>query len=421
MAIDEQFTVLFLDDEANILRAMKRLFHGRKYRLVLVDQGAKALEFLKSNKVHVVVSDMKMPTMTGETFLTSVAQLYPDTYRIVLSGFADTTSLLKVVNEGRIHRFLQKPWNNEALIEAIDEGVEKFKLQAENAELESKLQRQNQRLANLNTSLEERVELRTLQIKTAMKRSEQGVTATKKIIFNTLSTIPFIDTERAKKVSKLAEQIAGYLKLDAQTLANVSYAGLIHELGLITVSEKIYNTPYTQMTPAQQEAYNTQGNNALLVLSPSAQLKNVTDIVVSQFEHVNGSGYPKGLKEDDIVIGAQILAVARDFYRYTLGLVDDTQHNQQVALGKLNNYAGLAYSKTVLAVLNNMFEQNKKDTKKEGYTASEVKEGMQLTDAIYNDKDILIMPQGQILDAPSIQKLKDLEKRFDTTLTIFAE
>ena len=421
MPTSKQFTVMFLDDEPNILRAMKRLFHGRNYRLVLVDQGQKALDFMQSNKVHIVVSDMKMPTMSGESFLMSVADMYPDTYRIVLSGFADTDSLLKVVNQGRIHRFLQKPWNNDALIEAIEEGAEKFKLQAENIELETKLKHQNQRLANLNTSLEERVELRTLQIQTALKRSEQSVNATKKIVFNILSSIPYIDVEVGKKVSKLAENIAKQLKLDAQTVADVSFAGLIAELGMIALDEKLYKTPYTQMSPAQQQAYNTQGNNALLILSPSAQLKTITEIVVSQFEHISGRGYPKGLQEVDIPIGAQIIAVSRDFYRYTMGRHDGEKHNQRVALGKLNNYAGLQYAKPVLSVLDKMLNQAQKNGAKEGYTASELQAGMTLTEAIYNEKDILVMPQGQILDAASISKLQDLEKRFDTKLTIFAK
>lgn len=421
MPTQMQFTVLFLDDEANILRAMKRLFHGRRHKLVLVDDGNKALAFMKENTVHVVVSDMKMPAMKGEVFLEKVAQLHPQTHRIVLSGYADTDSLLDAVNKGRIHRFLQKPWNNEALVEAIDEGIEKFALKHENDGLQNKLSAQNKRLALLNSSLEERVELRTLQIKTAMKRADMNVVATKKVLYNILSSIPHINGAAGKKVSVLATKLAKQLGINAKDIDDIAYAGLISELGMIGLDPQIYNTPFTKMSSVQQEQYNNQGNNALLILSPATQLKNVADILVNQFEHCNGSGYPKGVKGDDIPIGAQILAAARDYYRYLNGLYDGTQYNAKVAIGKMNKFADLHYSKTLLTALAKIVLVTQTPVDSDGLLTGQLKPGMTLKDPIYNDKDILIMPQDQILDEASITKLIDLEERFSFTLTVFVK
>lgn len=417
----KQFTVLFLDDEPNILRAMKRLFHGRQHRLVLVDDGNKALDFMKNNEVHVVVCDMKMPAMNGEAFLEQVAQLYPDTYRIVLSGYADADRLLNAVNKGRIHRYIQKPWSNEALIAAIEDGTNNFRLKFENDDLQKKVSEQNRRLSLLNSSLEERVELRTVQMKTAIKRADMQGIATKKVLCNALNSLPFVDVNFGKRVSQLAVKMAHALQLDAKEIEDIKFAGLIAELGFVGLNENIYTNAYTKMTPKQQSEYNNQGNIALLILSPAIHLKPICEMLVNQFEFVDGSGHPKGLKKEDIPIGAQIIGIARDYYRLTLGRYDGEKYSNKVAIGKLNQFAGLHYSTQVLSALEGVMLVENSPSQSEGLSTRDLANGMTLTEAIYNEKDILVMPQGQTLDEPAIAKLKALEERNSISLTIFAK
>jgi len=130
---EKKYTILFVDDEPNILRALKRALFKMNINMLLADSGKKALELLESNTVHVVVSDMKMPHMSGAELLEQVAKLYPETFRVVLTGFADIDSTIKAVNQGKIHRYLQKPWDNQELMNSLEEGLERVKLKDENA------------------------------------------------------------------------------------------------------------------------------------------------------------------------------------------------------------------------------------------------------------------------------------------------
>ena len=125
---EKKYTILFVDDEPNILRALKRALFKMNINMLLADSGKKALEILEGNTVHVVVSDMKMPHMSGAELLEQVAKLYPDTFRVVLTGFADIDSTIKAVNQGKIHRYLQKPWDNQELMNTLEEGLERVKL-----------------------------------------------------------------------------------------------------------------------------------------------------------------------------------------------------------------------------------------------------------------------------------------------------
>ena len=154
--VKHQISVLFVDDESNILASLKRLVRKR-FNSLFANSGAEALEMMQQKQVDMVVSDMKMPQMTGAQLLARVVNLYPDTYRIILSGYADLGSTIDAVNEGKIHRFMQKPWQNDMLLEAIDEGLEMVKLKQQNEHLKVEIAKQNKKLKVLNESLEEKV------------------------------------------------------------------------------------------------------------------------------------------------------------------------------------------------------------------------------------------------------------------------
>ncbi|MFT5839092.1 MAG: response regulator RpfG family c-di-GMP phosphodiesterase [Flavobacteriales bacterium] len=121
-------TVLCVDDELNILKSMKRMLYKQDYQLLLAQSGAQALALMQQHDVHLIISDMKMPGMSGAQLLEEVAKFYTNTYRILLTGYADIESTVDAFNKGKIHCLLQKPWDNKEIINAIEEGLAKAKL-----------------------------------------------------------------------------------------------------------------------------------------------------------------------------------------------------------------------------------------------------------------------------------------------------
>jgi diguanylate cyclase (GGDEF)-like protein/PAS domain S-box-containing protein len=117
-----QPTLLLVDDEANVLNSLKRLFRREGYQVLTAESPSVGLELLATNTVHVVLCDQRMPEMTGSEFLARVRQLYPDTVRIVLTGYADVESVTKAVNQGAIFKFLTKPWDDDLLRDQIREA-----------------------------------------------------------------------------------------------------------------------------------------------------------------------------------------------------------------------------------------------------------------------------------------------------------
>jgi FixJ family two-component response regulator len=124
--MEKKTRILFVDDEAFVLDALHRLFKDDGYSILLAGSAKSALEILRNAPAHVIVSDYRMPGMNGSEFLTTVAEEWPDTVRLILSGHADISSVVSAINDGQIYKFISKPWNNDELREVIRDSVERY-------------------------------------------------------------------------------------------------------------------------------------------------------------------------------------------------------------------------------------------------------------------------------------------------------
>mgnify|MGYP001366310255 FL=1 len=134
--------VLLVDDEANVLSAIRRALHDEPVEVLVAERAEDALKILEKNPCKVVISDERMPGMNGTEFLCKVKELFPDTVRMLITGYASIDAAMEAVNNGEIYRFFKKPWNDHELIMAIRSALEKFDLQEENSRLLAIVRRQ---------------------------------------------------------------------------------------------------------------------------------------------------------------------------------------------------------------------------------------------------------------------------------------
>ncbi|HZF79108.1 MAG TPA: EAL domain-containing protein [Rubrivivax sp.] len=146
-------TLLLVDDEENILSALKRLLRRDGYKIITANSGAHGLRCLAENDIDVIVSDQRMPGMTGVEFLNRAKDLYPETLRLVLSGYTELQSIIDAVNVGAIYKFLTKPWDDERLRAHIAEAFRQKELGDENRRLAQQVDAANADLATLNEKL----------------------------------------------------------------------------------------------------------------------------------------------------------------------------------------------------------------------------------------------------------------------------
>ncbi|MBL0208274.1 response regulator [Propionivibrio sp.] len=148
-----QRTLLLVDDEENILTSLRRLLRREGYTILIGHSGEQGLEILAQHPVDVIVSDQRMPNMTGVEFLRRVKTAYPDTVRMVLSGYTELQSITDAINEGAIYKFLTKPWEDEQLRANIAEAFRYKELADDNENLHEQVKIANQELAAANEQL----------------------------------------------------------------------------------------------------------------------------------------------------------------------------------------------------------------------------------------------------------------------------
>jgi len=141
-----KITVLYVDDEENNLFSFKATFRI-KYNVLTAISGEEALKVLAAKKVNVIITDQRMPEMTGVDFLEKVLTKFPDPMRILLTGYADMNAVVDAVNKGKIFHYLAKPWNEEELDMTITRAFEKHLERV-------KLEEMNEKLAGSNDQLE---------------------------------------------------------------------------------------------------------------------------------------------------------------------------------------------------------------------------------------------------------------------------
>jgi len=274
-----QRRILFVDDEPEILHIFQRRFQDQ-YAMDVANSGAEALELLdKKGPFAVIVSDNRMPKMTGIELFTEVQRTAPDTVRILLTAFADLETAMKAVNEGFVFRILRKPCPPSEVAKSVDAALKYYDLLLSQRELQV-LKRWRQGMEDMISSLVSLLEKRD----------------------------PYTAGHQVR-VAALATAMAQDLKLAPEEIESVRLAASVHDIGKAYVPSEFLNKP-GRLTPAEFEIIKAHPLVGQEVLTSMDKVFPIGRIVVQHHEKLDGSGYPMGLKGDDIVVEARIIAVA---------------------------------------------------------------------------------------------------------------
>jgi len=233
--------LLLVDDEVNILSALRRLLRQDRYEIVTANSGTEALEILKNSAVDVIITDQRMPGMTGVEFLRLAKNKYPDTVRIVLSGYTELQSVTDAVNEGAVYKFLTKPWDDEQLREHVAEAFKRKEMEDENNRLQHELKLANSALATTNQELDRLIKEQEERIET----DEVSLQITHEILEHL--NIPLVGADEQKNIvflNSAAQKLLGSDKTLLGTNLVRSMPAVAHAWGRPTVRLEIQENLY---------------------------------------------------------------------------------------------------------------------------------------------------------------------------------
>lgn len=148
--------ILYVDDEKSNLNTFKNTFR-REYSVFTASSGKEGLDILKNNQIDVIITDQRMPGITGVEFLKKVLDKYPDPHRILLTGFTDFDAIREAINQGKIFQYVEKPWEKDYLRPIIDKAIDSYYLKRDNKNLNDELIKKSEALTVLNKDLKSEI------------------------------------------------------------------------------------------------------------------------------------------------------------------------------------------------------------------------------------------------------------------------
>ncbi len=406
-----------VDDEKSILSSLNRLLRKYSYKILLANSGAEGLKLLEQSPVDLIISDMRMPEMTGAVFLSEVSKKWPDTIRILLTGYADLESTITAVNDGEIYRYISKPWDENHLVQTIKQALEVKYLEIEKNRLAKELSVKNKELEELNNNLEKIVDERTEKIQKTYNKIVSVFTQIVELKEgNDLAG-------HSRRVSDLTKKICKVLNVSKKEEVDVYLASLLHDIGKIGMDEKIVNEPYNQLSPKGKEEYQTHARRGSLLLKSLPLIEGASQIIHSHHEAYDGSGFPEGLSGNDIPLGSMILAIANDYDNLIMGTKSGNKMEWEEAIEIIKERSNIIYSSTVVAaflkVMEELIESGETyEVSEYIVSSSNIKPGMILASDVVTKTDLLLLSKKQKITESMIEKIHNYEKKYGENLII---
>jgi len=434
VAAPEPPTILCVDDEPNILSALRRLFRSEGFQVKTAVGGAAGLALLETETVDLVISDMRMPEMDGAEFLQKVRERTPDTVRLLLTGYSEVTSIIGAINRGEIYRYITKPWDDHDIVLIVRQALERKALDLEKKRLERLTIAQNDELKALNASLESKVVARTAELaitnealQGANERLKSSFVTSIKIFSTLIEMRGGNLSGHSRRAADVSRKIALALKLDGKLVQEIFIAGLLHEIGKVGFSDELLKTPVAMMTPAQLDAYRKHIVQAEQLLMPLVDLKGSTEIICAQFERFDGSGFPDKVAGANIPIGARILAVASDFDSMQIGTMTQRKLTPEDARVIIGHGSGKRYDPDVVAAFMELMGGGSREEPEAGrmgemaVQANDLEVGMVLARDLMTPSGMLMLSTNHVLDERLISKILNFQKSGGLQLTAFIQ
>ncbi len=330
-------TLLTIDDEEQIRNTISAYFEDCGYKVLHAENGRSGIEVFRREKPDVILCDLRMPEVDGLDVLNTVKKESSETPIIVVSGTGVLEDAIEAVRLGAWDYVLKPIYDMAILEHAVNKAIEKASLIKKNREYRE--------------HLEKIVERRTMQLKKALNGIVEAI----------VSSLEFKDPYTAghqKRVANLARAIAGEMKIDSEKIEGIYVAGTIHDIGKISIPSEILAKP-AKLSGIEFELVKNHCQAGYDILKKIEFPWPVAKIVLQHHEKINGSGYPLGLTEKDILIEAKIIAVADVVeamashrpYRAALGL--------ETALKEIESEKGKTFSSDVVEACASIFRNNK--------------------------------------------------------------
>ncbi|VVN99788.1 HD domain-containing phosphohydrolase [Pseudomonas fluorescens] len=433
MICDYRPKVLLVDDEESILNSLRRLLRSQPYDVLLANSGAQALEIMAQQSIDLVMTDARMAGMDGATLLAEIHQRHPSTTRILLTGYADLAMIIKAINEGQIHRYISKPWNDEEMLLTLRQSLAHQHSERERQRLEQLTRQQNDQLKLLNTTLEKRVVARTAELQQTADMLDLAYEELKHSYVTGTEVFSLLANLRLPKAKQTNRQIIELVRvycqshdLDEASSRDLTMAAALYNIGKLSWSDSMMTAPADLLYHTDRERYRgypKQSESLLMTLEP---MKDAARLILHHQERWDGSGFPDHLKGEAIPLGSRLLKLAVDFIELQRGLILERQMNSDEALVFIRKYAGKLYDPEMVedfvqVCAAYLSDVTVGDPLVKVLGTHDLAPGMVLARNLNADNGMLLLNAGKALNGPLVDKLIAFEAMEGAKYSVFVK
>jgi response regulator RpfG family c-di-GMP phosphodiesterase len=320
-------------------------------------------------------------------------------------------STVAAINRGQIFRYVHKPWDEHELLAAVNEGLDRLKLQREKDHLEALTQAQNEELRSLNSELETRVQARTAELAEANRKLESSYLKSIKVFSNLLELRGASFAGHGRRVAQMARDIARKMGLAQDEVLRVFVAGMLHDIGLIGAGDRLLTRPVARYSEDELALYRQHPLQAETTLMALDDMQPLMPLIRGHHERYDGSGFPDQLVGPDIPLGARILAVADAYDDLQHGHLAEARLSVPEAHTLMRAARGTQFDPKVLAVFLQLTEPERPRLTSLPLHSRQLEPGMVLALDLVSPRGLLMLTAGHVLTTSLIARIREFELR----------
>ena len=413
--------VLLVDDEANILAALRRLLIDEEFIVHTATSGAEGLEILRQEAgIGVIVSDQRMPGMSGAEFLEQARQVAPEALRMVLTGYADIHDAMAAINRGGASRYIAKPWDDRELVLILREAVRHYGLLQENRRLSALVQQQNEELKEWNARLKSKVLQQTADIRRKNEELHEKNSRLKKTFQNTLEALSGLIELQAKElrrhtrnVAEVSVMIARNMDYSADAVEELQVAALLHDIGEIGNPGHLSRQDINELSQSDLELYMQHTIRGQAAIDVIEDLRGAGILIRHHHERFGGTGFPDRLQGAEIPPGARIMAMAdfvdrRIAHRRRENIGNAIELVLQETQARLGTWFDPHIFPFLAEPVRQVYGRGEVQTGFEErlLTPELLQEGMRLAEDLFSGTGLLLLHKGALLDQGGIAAIR---------------
>ncbi len=391
-------SILVVDDEPDVLEITSHFLRGKGFAVTRAASGLEALRQAAGAVFEVVLLDISMPGMDGIATLKELKARHPAAEVIMITANDEMPTAITCMQEGA-YGYLVKPLDFTQLHLEVNRALERRRMALA--------------LDDFRLQLERKVEERTAEVRRLNGKLRENFLASIRVLMSLLEVYEPYMGSHLKRVGALAVEMGRALKLPEKDREDLEIAALLHDIGRVALPEEHATAGFNDLKEEHISYVKQHTVIAQHILSPSGELENAGKIIRSMHEHLDGSGFPDELRDDDIPYLSRVLGVINAYdelvhrRRFTHEHINSHEEGDVFALQHLYSVAGRHFERRIVEALEKVLEElDVRERNEVKVSVRELKPGMLLARDIYTFEGLLLLGRGNRLTPPHIRRIE---------------